>query len=58
MLGNFEVLQQQKSIGKWKTEAQGKFLNPFTVCSLCRRKFVTCQFVDEEKTEVIRLQKN
>jgi hypothetical protein len=25
------------------------FLNPFTVCSSCNRKFVICPFVDEEK---------
>jgi hypothetical protein len=24
------------------------FLNPFTVCSWCKRKFVICPFVDEE----------
>jgi hypothetical protein len=24
------------------------FLNPFTVCKLCKRKFVVCPFVDEE----------
>jgi hypothetical protein len=23
------------------------FLNPFTMCSLCKRKFVICPFVDE-----------
>jgi hypothetical protein len=31
-----------------KTEAQSIFLNPFTVCSLCKQKFVVCQFVDED----------
>jgi hypothetical protein len=29
-----------------KTEAV--FLHPFTVCSLCKQKFVVCHFVDEE----------
>ncbi len=31
-----------------KTEAQAIFLNPFTVCSSCKRKFAVCLFVDEE----------
>jgi hypothetical protein len=26
----------------------GDFLNPFTVCSSCKRKFVICPFVDGE----------
>jgi hypothetical protein len=26
----------------------GDFLNPFTVCSLCKQKFDVCPFVDEE----------
>ncbi len=29
-----------------KTEAI--FLHPFSVCSLCKQKFVVCHFVDEE----------
>jgi hypothetical protein len=33
-----------------KKEAQAIFLNPFTSCSLCKRKFVVCPFVDEEAT--------
>ncbi len=35
---------------KLKTEngAQATFLNPFTVCSSCKRKFVLCLFVYEE----------
>jgi hypothetical protein len=33
---------------KWKAEAQAIFLNPFTVCSSCKRIFVVCPFVDEE----------
>jgi hypothetical protein len=33
---------------KWKTEAWEFFLNPFTICSLCKRKFVVCPLVDEE----------
>jgi hypothetical protein len=39
-----------------KTEAQAIFLNPFTVRSSCKRKFIVCPFVDEETTEVIHLQ--
>jgi hypothetical protein len=35
-------------MGKRKTEDQPIFLNPFTVCSSCKRKVVVCQFVDEE----------
>ncbi len=33
---------------KRKTEAHAIFLNPFTVCSLGKRKFVICPFVYEE----------
>jgi hypothetical protein len=33
---------------KRKMEAQLIFLNMFTVCSLCKRKFVVFPFVDEE----------
>ncbi len=29
-------------------EAQAIFLNPCTVYSLCKRKFVVCSFVDEK----------
>jgi hypothetical protein len=36
---------------KWKTEAQAIFLNPFTVFSSCKRKFVVCLFDDKEKNE-------
>jgi hypothetical protein len=38
---------------KWKpkTKAQAIFLNPFTVCSSCKRKFVVCPFVDKEPKE-------
>jgi hypothetical protein len=32
-----------------KMEAQEIFLNPFTACSLCKRKFVICLFVDKER---------
>jgi hypothetical protein len=35
--------------GKWKTKAQTIFLDPFTICSLCKRKIVVCPVVDEEK---------
>ncbi len=41
---------------KWKTEAQAIFLNPFTVCSLCKWKFVVCLFVDEKTYGSDRLQ--
>ncbi len=34
--------------GKTETEAQAICLNPFTVCFLCKRKFVICLFADEE----------
>jgi hypothetical protein len=33
---------------KQKTEAKAIFLNPFTACSSCKRKFVVCPFVDKE----------
>ncbi len=33
---------------KRKKEAQAIFLNPFTGCSSCKRKFVVCPFFDEE----------
>jgi hypothetical protein len=33
---------------KLKIEAQAIFLYPFTVYSLCQRKFVFCPFVDKE----------
>jgi hypothetical protein len=44
ILGNSDVIRR-KSNGKRK---QVIFLNPFTVCSLCKRKFVVCPFGDEE----------
>jgi hypothetical protein len=34
--------------GKWKTKAKVVSLNPFTVCSSCKRKFVVCPFLNEE----------
>jgi hypothetical protein len=34
--------------GERKTKDHANFLNPFTVCSSCKRNFVVCQFVDEE----------
>ncbi len=33
--------------GKQKTEGQAIFLNPFTICSSCKRKFVVCLFLDK-----------
>jgi hypothetical protein len=38
---------EKKSNGL-ETEAQAIFLNPFTVCSLRKRNFVNCPFVEEE----------
>ncbi len=32
---------------KWKTEAHAIFLNPFTVCSSYKRKFIVVPFADE-----------
>jgi hypothetical protein len=31
-----------------KLVAQAIFLNSFTICSLCKLKFVVCPFVDKE----------
>jgi hypothetical protein len=46
-----------KSEGKFKTEAQTIFLNPFTMCSSCEQKYAICPFVDEKKqTEFICFQ--
>ncbi len=33
---------------KRKTKAEAIFLNPFIVCSLCKRKFVVCPVVNEQ----------
>jgi hypothetical protein len=41
--GILKVLQEKTENG-----SPGDFLNPFVVCSLCKRKFVVCLFVDEE----------
>jgi hypothetical protein len=38
----------ETSNGKCKTEAQVIFLNPFTVCSSCKQKFVICPFIEKE----------
>ncbi len=40
---------------KWKAEAKAIFLNQFTVCSSCKRKFVICPFVDEETNGIYLL---
>ncbi len=37
---------------KWKTEAQAFFLNPFSVCSSYKWKFVVCPFIVEETTGI------
>ncbi len=39
------------SNGKRKTEAQAIFINSFTVCSSCKRKFAVCLLDDEERNE-------
>ncbi len=36
----------------WKTEVQAIFLNLFTVCSSCKRKFVVCPFVYAETNRI------
>jgi hypothetical protein len=33
---------------KGKTKVQAIFLNPFSICSLCKRKFVLSPFFNEE----------
>jgi hypothetical protein len=33
---------------KWKMEVQEIFLNPFTICSLSKWKFIVCSIVDKE----------
>jgi hypothetical protein len=38
----------ETSNGKRKTEAKAIFLDPFTLCSECKWKFVVCPLVDEE----------
>ncbi len=39
---------------KRKTEPQAIFLNPFTVCSSCKQKFVVCQFVYDKTNRTYR----
>jgi hypothetical protein len=46
--GDMETRRYRHGDIKQKTEAQAVFLNPFTVCSSSKRKFVVCPFVDEE----------
>jgi hypothetical protein len=41
--GDMETLN-----GKQKTEAQAIFLDPFTICSSYKQKFVVSPFVEEE----------
>ncbi len=45
------MLFSADSNGKQKTEAKAIFLNPFTSCSSCKRKFVVFLFVDKETNE-------
>jgi hypothetical protein len=46
--GDMEAWRHGHGNIKQKTAAQAVFPNPFTTCSLCRRKFVVCLFVVEE----------
>jgi hypothetical protein len=43
--GHGDMDMETKSNGKRKPR---QFLNPFTVCSSCKRKFVLCPLFDEE----------
>ncbi len=43
-----EILKFSETKKKQKAEVQVIFRNPFTVCSLCKRRFVVCPFVNEE----------
>jgi hypothetical protein len=47
--GTSEVLQ--KINGKRKNEAHTIFLNPFTVCSSFKRKFVICRLFTKKQTQ-------
>jgi hypothetical protein len=47
----FVYAANKRKLPKRKTEAEAIFLNPFTLCSSCKRKFVVCPFVDEETNE-------
>jgi hypothetical protein len=42
---DMEKWKFKKSNGKWKTKAQAIFLNPFTIWSSRKWKFVVCPFV-------------
>jgi hypothetical protein len=44
--GKIKTWRQGHGGIKRKTETHEIFLNPFTVCSSCKRKFVVCPFVD------------
>ncbi len=46
--GDMEAWRHGRGDIKWKTEAQAIFLDPFTLCSECKWKFVLCPLVDEE----------
>jgi hypothetical protein len=43
---------------KQKMEAKAIFLNPFTIRSLCKRKFVVCPFVDKAANGIYLFAKN
>jgi hypothetical protein len=43
---------------KTEIEAQSIFLDPFTVCSLCKRKFAVCPFAEKETKGIYPLQTN
>jgi hypothetical protein len=53
---NYIYIYVAVSNGKWKTEAQAIFLNPFTVCSSCIGKLSFVRLFAKKQTEVIRLQ--
>jgi hypothetical protein len=44
--GDKETWRHQTENGKWKPKII--FLNPFTVCSSYKRKFVVCYFANKE----------
>ncbi len=47
----FVVIGKNQTENERKTKAQAIFLNPLTVWSSCKQKFVVCPFFDEEKTD-------
>ncbi len=51
----YKYIYAAVSNGKQKNRSPVIFLNPFTVCSSCRRKFVVCPFVYEERNGSLHL---